>query len=138
MSSAAAFGEIERRVNLVGAVDRDVERADLIGADHPESERGGQLMGLHRSGGADDVERPFTEFDDGPVHGGSGAETNLHAIGDIAGGVAASFFLGPVTGSCIAHGESLALPPASSRMTAALGRGFRSLSMNPVGADSPH
>ena len=76
--AAVALDEIEARVDLVGAVDRDVDRVDQEVADR-EAERGRERRGRPRCGDAEHLEPPLRrQRPHERLRGPAGAEPDAH------------------------------------------------------------
>ncbi len=103
VSTASTLGEVEVGVDLVGAVDGDVERADVVGRGDLDPERHGELFGPNRGSGADDVEVLLAERADRVIDGRAGAEsyahTGLHQLSRLSPGRLLRFVLGHRHGS---------------------------------------
>jgi len=119
--AAAALDEGEVGVDLVGAVDDEVERADRIERLGGEAERGGEGGGC--LGGRDAAEPqplvagPGGEMADHDRGGRAGAEAEAHAVPDHRHGSPRSGVLGGVVGGGIGHGGTLL-----SRVAAGIGQ----------------
>ena len=98
MSTATALGEIEFGVDLVCAIDDDVECADVVGGDDVYSERHREFLGTDRCCSADDVEGLVAQRSDRVSDRGAGAESDAHAALDQIGRLSAGGFLRLVLG----------------------------------------
>lgn len=98
LSTAAALGEVEVGVDLVRAVDGDVESPDVVGRDDLHPERRGELVGTDGGGRADDLQAHLAERLDRMGHGRSGSQADPHAIGDQSRRLSPCRFLGLVLG----------------------------------------
>jgi hypothetical protein len=107
VGAPAALRQVQVPVDLVGAVDGDVERSQLVGCHDLQTDGHGQRVRAHRRGRAHDIGPALAQRPDRPVDRRSGPEAHTHAVDDIACGVPAGLFLGVLLA---AHGGQLRTP----------------------------